>query len=311
MPSRIAAYIAVAAAALALGGCASNLKDAQMTEATGAEFRAGLIDGYKGLAALEQAEADWIDARVFSDRVLALAAGGDVMPEALSMRRLPADRVLALEIARARLDTILEEGGRETAGAATAMAQVGFDCWMQEQEENFQPDDIANCMRMFEQGASAAEKALRPPSQSPSPSTPSSAPSPSSSQSSSQSSTPSSAPSPKPVDTGPWEIYFAWDSAAIGAAAQQEINRAYTSFGKLAGSVMHISGHADTSGPSGYNQKLSERRAHTVYEVFTLDLLAPEDRVTVRAVGEKELAVKTPDNTREVLNRRVVLRLTK
>jgi len=219
----------------------------------------------------------------------------------------PADRVLALEIARARLDTILEAGGRETAGAATAMAQVGFDCWMQEQEENFQLDDIANCMRMFEQGASAAEKALRPPSPSPSPSTPSSAPSPSSS----RSSTPSSAPSPKPVDTGPWEIYFAWDSAAIGAAAQQEINRAYTSFGKLAGSVMHISGHADTSGPSGYNQKLSERRAHTVYEVFTLDLLAPEDRVTVRAVGEKELAVKTPDNTREVLNRRVVLRLTK
>ncbi len=279
MASRIAAMV-VGATALALGGCASSLKDAQMAEATGSDFQMGLIDGYKKLAALEQAEADWIDARVFSDRVLALAAGAEVMPEDLSMRRLPADEMLALEIAQARLETILDGGGREKAGGAAAMAQVGFDCWVQEQEENFQPGDIANCKQMFEEGASAAEEALRPPP-------------------------------PKPVDKGPWEIYFAWDSAAIDAAAQQEINRAYTSLGKLKGSVMNISGHADTSGPSDYNQKLSEMRAHAVFEVFTLDLLVPEDQVSVRAVGEEELAVITPDNTREVLNRRVVLHLTK
>ena len=280
MLSRITAYIAVGTVALALGGCASSLKDAQMAEATGSDFQMGLIEGYKKLAGLEAAEADWKDARYFSDRVLAVAGGADVMPQSLSDRALPADSRLELEIAQARLETILEGGGREKAGKATAMAQVGFDCWLQELEENFQPDDIANCKAMFNEGANAAEEALRPPP-------------------------------PKPVDKGPWEVYFAWDSAAIDAAAQQEINKAYTAFGKFKGSTVNISGHTDTSGPSKYNQKLSEKRATAVFEVFTLDLLVPEDRISVKAVGEEGLAIMTPDNTREVLNRRVVIHLSK
>ena len=283
MLSRITTYIVVGTAALALGGCASNLNDAQMAEATGSDFQMGLIEGYKKLANMEAAEADWRDARVFAARVLAAASGADVMPEDLSARKLPTDAMLPLEIARARLDTILDGGGREKAGKAAAMAQVGFDCWLQEQEENFQPDDIANCKAMFDEGANAAEEALRPPPPKPA----------------------------KPVDKGPWEVYFAWDSAAIDAAAQQDINTAYTAFGKFKGSTVNISGHADTSGPSKYNQKLSEKRAQTVYEVFTLDLLVPEDRITMKAVGEDGLAIRTPDNTREVLNRRVVIHLSK
>ena len=280
MLSRITTYIVVGTAALALGGCASNLKDAQMAEATGSDFQMGLIEGYKKLASMEAAEADWQDARVFSARVMAVASGADVMPESPSARVLPADNMLEVEIAQARLETILDGGGREKAGKASAMALVGFDCWLQELEENIQPDDIANCKAMFEEGASAAEEALRPPP-------------------------------PKPVDKGPWEVYFAWDSAAIDGAAQQAINTAYTAHRKFKGSTVNISGHADTSGPSKYNQKLSEKRAQTVYEVFTLDLLVPEDRVAVTAVGEGGLAIATPDNTREVLNRRVVIHLSK
>lgn len=280
MLSRITAYVVVGAAALALGGCASSLKDAQMAEATGSDFQMGLIEGYKKLADMEAAEGDWQDARYFADRVLAVAGGADVMPESPSARALPEDVKLEVDIAQARLETILDGGGREKAGSATAMAQVGFDCWLQELEENFQPDDIANCKAMFEEGASAAEEALRPPP-------------------------------PKPVDKGPWEVYFAWDSAAIDAAAQQAINTAYTAHTKFKGSTVNIAGHTDTSGSSKYNQKLSEMRAKAVYEVFTLDLLVPEESVSMMAMGEDGLAVLTPDNTREVLNRRVVIHLSK
>ena len=280
MLSRITAYVVVGAAALALGGCASNVKDAQMAEATGSDFQMGLIEGYKKLADMEAAESDWQDARVFADRVLAIAGGADVMPESPSARALPADAKLEVEIAQARLETILDGGGRDKAGKATAMAQVGFDCWLQELEENFQPDDIANCKAMFEEGATAAEEALRPPP-------------------------------PKPVDKGPWEVYFAWDSAAIDGAAQQAINTAYTAHRKFKGSTVNISGHADTSGSSKYNQKLSEMRAKAVYEVFTLDLLVPEAQVSMTAMGEDGLAILTPDNTRELLNRRVVIHLSK
>jgi len=94
MLSRITAYVVVGAAALALGGCASSLKDAQMAEATGSDFQMGLIEGYKKLADMEAAEGDWRDARVFADRVLAVAGGADVMPEQPSGRALPADAKL-------------------------------------------------------------------------------------------------------------------------------------------------------------------------------------------------------------------------
>ncbi len=282
MLSRITGYVLAGAAALALGGCASSFKDAQMAEATGSDFQMGLLEGYKKLADMEAAEADWNDARVFSDRALAVAGGADVMPENPSARALPADMKLAVEIAQARLQTILDGGGRDKAGQATAMAQVGFDCWLQELEENIQPGDIANCKAMFDQGATVAEATLRP----------------------------APAPAPKPVDKGPWEVYFAWNSTAIDGAAQQEINKAYTSFGKLKDAMVMVIGHTDTSGSSGYNQKLSERRANTVYEVLTLDLLIPENRITVNAMGEDSPAVRTGDNVREALNRRVVIRLS-
>ncbi len=281
MISRMTALF-VGAVALALGGCASNLQDAQMVETTGSDFRMGLMDGYKRLAGLEQAESDWVDAGVFSDRVLAVASGAEVGPEELAARRLPAEAMEALEAARARLMAALDGGGREKAGASAAMAQVGFDCWMQEQEENFQADDIASCKAMFEEGVAAVEEALKPP--------------------------PPKAK--KPIDKGPWEVYFDWNSAAITGAAQQEINKAYTSFGKIKGASLAISGHADTSGTKRNNQKISEMRAKAVYEVFTLDLLVPQDRVSVRAAGEMEPAVKTPDDTRELLNRRVVIQLS-
>ena len=288
MLSRITTYIVVGTAALALGGCASNLKDASLTEATGTDFQMGLIEGYKKLADMEAAEADWKDAGVFADRVLAVASGADVMPEAVSARALPADNAAEAEEARARLMAILDGGGRDKAGAAAAMAQVGFDCWLQELEENIQPHDVAACKAMFEEGASAAEEALKPPPAPPAPK-----------------------PKPKPIDMGPWEIYFDWNSAAITAAAQQEINKAYTSFGKIKDSTLGVSGHADTSGTKGNNMKVSEMRAKAVYEVFTLDLLVPEDRIAMSATGEEGLAIKTPDNTREVLNRRVVVTLSK
>jgi OOP family OmpA-OmpF porin len=65
-----------------------------------------------------------------------------------------------------------------------------------------------------------------------------------------------------------------------------------------------VSGHADTSGSTPYNQGLSERRSRNV-----ADLLAssgvPASGLTVQAFGETQPAKPTPDGVREPLNRRV------
>ncbi len=41
-----------------------------------------------------------------------------------------------------------------------ANAQVMFDCWMQEQEENFQPPDIARCRDGFSAAIAAVEATI-------------------------------------------------------------------------------------------------------------------------------------------------------
>ena len=44
-----------------------------------------------------------------------------------------------------------------------ARAQVMFDCWMQEQEENFQTDHIAACRNRFFAALEEVQKAVEPP----------------------------------------------------------------------------------------------------------------------------------------------------
>ena len=63
-------------------------------------------------------------------------------------------------------------------------------------------------------------------------------------------------------------------------------------------------GHTDSVGTEQYNQGLSVRRANTVAAEL-VRLGVPRSEITARGVGESQLLVPTPDNTREPQNRRV------
>jgi OOP family OmpA-OmpF porin len=77
-----------------------------------------------------------------------------------------------------------------------------------------------------------------------------------------------------------------------------------------AGGQTHITivGHTDTSGSADYNQKLSVRRANVVVEAM-VDMGARRAAIQTSGVGESDLAVQTPDNTKEAKNRRTVIGL--
>src|SRR3546814_9403997 len=81
---------------------------------------------------------------------MAAARGETVQPEAISARDLPGNMVGTLSSARARLMAVLADGAAQSDPIQAAEAQVAFDCWMEQQEENFQPDDIAACRDRFE-----------------------------------------------------------------------------------------------------------------------------------------------------------------
>jgi outer membrane protein OmpA-like peptidoglycan-associated protein len=69
-------------------------------------------------------------------------------------------------------------------------------------------------------------------------------------------------------------------------------------------SAVQLKGHTDTVGGVAYNQALSERRALLIRAEIMRAGVNPA-RITYRGVGKTELAVPTPDQRREVRNRRV------
>ena len=277
---RLGKMITVAGLGLGLGDCAQFYDAGMSTTSNGPAFNDALTANYQMLAKMEADEQDWTDADFFGQRALQTAGSDAPGPQAIEDRDLLAEYVGDLTSARALLVSALDSGARESNPEAAAKAQAGFDCWMQEAEENIQPADIKWCRVRFWDGMNALD--VKAP-----------------------------APAPKPMPAmGPWLVYFPFDSNEISYEAQLEINKAEKAASKLPGSQMLLTAHADTSGSEQYNLDLSARRAEAVVE--TLELIGvSRDGVTASAVGEGDPAVATGDGVREQKNRRVEIRLTK
>src|SRR3546814_4775277 len=82
--------------------------------------------------------SDLVDSDKYAERSMAAARGETVQPEAISARDLPGNMVGTLSSARARLMAVLADGAAQSDPIQAAEAQVAFDCWMEQQEENFQ-----------------------------------------------------------------------------------------------------------------------------------------------------------------------------
>ena len=103
-------------------------------------------------------------------------------------------------------------------------------------------------------------------------------------------------------------VYFPFDQYVLTPEAQTVVQEAanYASSGKATQVV--VVGHADTSGSLRYNQRLSERRAKAVADAL-VGLGVNQSTLTVDWKGETDLAVPTPDGTKEPLNRRSTIQI--
>ena len=142
--------ILLAASGLLLTACSgAQLAQTEGVTPNGSAFENELFAEYLALSRKEYREADYRDSDRFARRARVAASGEPVAPEALTARRLPANKVQGLTDARARLTAALAAGAAGKMPRETAQAQAAFDCWMQEQEENFQPTHIAACESDF------------------------------------------------------------------------------------------------------------------------------------------------------------------
>lgn len=274
----------MAAGALAglfmLAGCTGqDLYRAQLVEPQGSEFNQNLYHGYVGLAESEYAEGDYYDSDVFADRAIKVAQGDKIGPEEIDSRGLPSDHVAELTEARGRLVAALDSGAAEENPARAAEAQVYFDCWMQEQEENWQPEDITRCRDNFYAALDGLQVAVAEPEPAPMVS------------------------KPKPQSVR-FVVYFETDKYNIDAEDERVLAEAKAAAEKLGTPIVKISGNTDTVGSVDYNQKLSEMRAQAVVKVLEAGN-TPVRAMLTEAHGELKPAVATADETEEQRNRRV------
>ena len=288
---------AVLVAGLSLTGCFNDdhIDVANMTP-SGTAFQAELHKGYSELSRVEYDEGDWSDGYRFSTKARQSAEGQEVMPELVWNWDLPGETVDEFYDARDTLGYWMRMGADERAPAPMADAQVMYDCWIQEQEENYQPQDIARCRDGFYAAVADIEQAMafQAVPFAPMP-------------------MPGATPRPVAVEPEPtgvpqfYTIFFDWDRSDINPVAQRVIDAIMTDWGS-ATDALQLVGHADRSGPDDYNQRLSERRVASVTGALSARGIR-ETRLSGYGVGETDPAVPTPDGVREPRNRRVVVTL--
>jgi OOP family OmpA-OmpF porin len=261
---------AVAALGL-LAGCVSNIEEVGKAKGTGSAFTQALTEEYKSFVAEEHDEYDWSAADYFARKGLTAAAGTAVPPEDPATYDL-GDAAGEIAAARQRLITDLNNGGRDAKPAVAAKAQVKFDCWVHEQDEGWQKDEIAACKNDLMAALDELEKK-------------------------------EAAPAAGTMAPGNYTVYFDFDKAVINAAGQQVINQVLADAKMHPPSSVSVTGHTDTVGPADYNMALGLRRADAVRTALIAGGV-PADKITVASRGFTDLAVPTGPNVREAKNRR-------
>jgi OOP family OmpA-OmpF porin len=256
-------------------------------ENRGDAFHGALRDGYVVLGRNEAAEYDWIDSDYFYEKGIASADGNLVLPDTMESRDIPEAHVAELSAARQRLLTALDSSARQKVPSAAAKAQVMFDCWMQEQEENHQPDDIAACKAGFEAAMAEVDAAMRPMVAAPPPPA-----------------APVAAPAPPTIVDGLYLVFFDFDDDRPNTESGAVILKILDDYNIDNPARVNLTGHTDRAGSDAYNMGLSQRRADSI-RALLIEAGVPADRIVVNFVGESQPLRPTDDGVREARNRRV------
>jgi len=270
------AVLSCAGMAGLLSACSGSwdVEGLKAMDTNGSAFDKALKSEYVSLANTERSEYDWSDTAEFVKRGKETAMGKPPAPEALDARNIPSKAVTDLTDARAQLMAYMNDATKSALPKPLAAAQAGYECWMQEQEENWQADDIAACRKKFDDAIQALGG--------------------------------------KVVMTHDniFTVYFGLNSSKLQGDAMSVIKEAAAAFKESKAKRADISGHADSSGPSNYNDSISSLRAEAVGDAL-IKSGVPESAVTISAFGEADQAVKTPDGKTEPRNRRGTITLSK
>jgi len=292
--------IMIMASLAALGACDFNkFKEVDAlneVQPVGSPFTQKLAAEYKAFVNNEKSISDSSDALHFSRKGLAAARGDVVTPEPLSDWNVPQANMDELAVGRSRLMTVFDLGAREQYPDVSAVAQSRYDCWIENQEENFQPDEINRCKREFLSALEQLEGAM--------PAAPAPAQEPAPALANNGNPLDNVNPNaPMAAENAMYLVFFDFDQSTLGPGAQSVLDAVAAEVSKRSLNSITVVGHADTSGTEAYNQKLAMRRAEAVRAALVQRGISAS-MIKTESRGETELLVQTADGVREPANRR-------
>jgi OOP family OmpA-OmpF porin len=274
--------ILAAGAMVALAGCAGNgLSQAEKVTAQGTEFSKALSTGYLRLARAEQTEFDYADADYFAARAITSANADSVPLPEVSARNLPQEEQIYVLGLRNELVEVFDAGARARTPQLAAAAQVAYECWIQELEENLQQDEIAACRDQLDELIPALRVA-----------------------SPEQAAAPAPKPKAKPTKGKLFRVFFPTGGTKLNDEANKTISAAAAHTGNYKAVRVVVSGYTDSAGDAAANEALSAKRARVVAAAMRIRGIAAA-AIKSRGYGELFQDVKTADGVAELKNRRV------
>ena len=301
--------------ALILSACGATYDYGELRKmkAPGGNFNSALAREYQSFALFEaDAMYDWPDAAHFGTKAMQSADGNPPAPERPENWDLPPAKAPEFSAAHDRLTRAFATGARSNMPTIAARAQALFDCWIEQQEENWQATHIAGCRKGFYASLNTLEAVaglppgvsgdagfipaalrsmeqvrkfdpvLRDTTQSAKLAAP-------------QSQTPS--------QTKGYRIHFAFNQATLDATARATLRALVEGANQGSDVSIVIGGHADRSGSRSYNHTLSRKRAESVRHAL-MAMGIEKSRMSLNAFGETRNRITTPDGQREPRNRR-------
>lgn len=254
------------AAVLAATGCQTRLQQLQHAKPSGNDYTIALAQEYLAFAESEADQYDWIDSHHFALKGLRAAAGEAVMPDAVSEWDIKPEIQLAVLQARGYLIDVVESRLVKSKGAEVARAQVLFDCWLEQQEEGWQDEDIRGCREGFYDELDVLYAELYPKAV--------------------IEERVISKVKTKPGEApGPYRIFFGFNQAKLDANANEVVNKAVADLRQLPSFTIMLNGYADKTGNAEYNMQLSKKRAMAVKKAL-VSAGVDEGTVQIFAFGE-------------------------
>lgn len=269
----------------------------------GALFDRFLYEGYRKQGRKEEMEHDYESVEFYVKKSQMAKQGELVLPQEISERNIPQFALEEITEAKKRIDSALASGAPVKMPKEMADAQVSFDCWLEQQEENIQQHDIDECKQKFDALISQIEQQmLLPGSGIDDPCKVCDIIEPVPAMQADVDIQPS-APIAQ-VSRERFELYFFLDSTELIPGSKVELSRIQRALEGQNYQHLALVGHADRSGSDSHNDNLSSRRVSFIRsELVKAGLDA--NRSTISYVGEAKPQLPTRDGVREQQNRRV------